>query len=219
MSTWVLLTAWLLIIIWNLKKTSLCHLSSDSWKVRVSHRRLWFQSPVWGSETFSEFAWESLGIGSKLLLNEKYNLVRNIIVQQIIEQQHKIILKLLNPKPFVTSRNIIKVIKYTEEERWQKYYTKMYNYERTEGIKWWKWPLHSLVGWSHHRDKESSQLITWYFVFRVLPFGWKASAYLCHSLGLIVTSAIRSWGVPISQYRRSPCRAIDVFSSNSRSRH
>ena len=63
-------------------------------------------------------------------------MVRNIIVQQIIEQQHKIILKLLNPKPFVTSRNIIKVIKYTKEERWQKYYTKMYNYERTKGIKW-----------------------------------------------------------------------------------
>lgn len=44
------------------------------------------------------------------------------------------------------------------------------------------------------------QWLGWYFVFRVLPFGWKASAYLYHTLGLAVTGAIRSWGVPVSQY-------------------
>ena len=40
----------------------------------------------------------------------------------------------------------------------------------------------------------------WYFVFYTLPFGWKASAYLYHSIGLIATSYIRSHGIPCSQY-------------------
>ena len=40
----------------------------------------------------------------------------------------------------------------------------------------------------------------WFFVFNTLPFGWKASAYLCHSIGLVATSYIRSHGVPCSQY-------------------
>ncbi|KAK3735012.1 hypothetical protein QZH41_010670, partial [Actinostola sp. cb2023] len=39
-----------------------------------------------------------------------------------------------------------------------------------------------------------------FFVFRTLPFGWKASAYLYHSNGLAATSFIRSLGVPCSQY-------------------
>ena len=39
-----------------------------------------------------------------------------------------------------------------------------------------------------------------YFVFCTLPFGWKASAYIYHSLSLAVTSAARSLGVPVSQY-------------------
>lgn len=39
-----------------------------------------------------------------------------------------------------------------------------------------------------------------YFVFCTLPFGWKASAYIYHNLGLAVTSAARSFGVPVSQY-------------------
>lgn len=44
------------------------------------------------------------------------------------------------------------------------------------------------------------QWLDWYFVFRVLPFGWKASAYLYHTLAMVVTGTIRSWGIPISQY-------------------
>ena len=40
----------------------------------------------------------------------------------------------------------------------------------------------------------------WYFVFNTLPFGWKASAYLYHSVGLVATSYICSHGVPCSQY-------------------
>ena len=39
-----------------------------------------------------------------------------------------------------------------------------------------------------------------YFVFCTLSFGWKPSAYIYHSLGLAVTSAARSSGVPVSQY-------------------
>ena len=39
-----------------------------------------------------------------------------------------------------------------------------------------------------------------YFVYCTLPFGWKASAFLYHSIGLIATSYIRSLGVPCSQY-------------------
>ena len=55
-----------------------------------------------------------------------------------------------------------------------------------------------------------------YFVFRTLPFGWKASAFIYYNLGLFVTGAARSFGVPVSQYIddrhvgqlfRSPARA------------
>ena len=38
------------------------------------------------------------------------------------------------------------------------------------------------------------------FCVLTLPFGWKASAYIYHNLGLAVTSAARSFGVPVSQY-------------------
>ena len=40
----------------------------------------------------------------------------------------------------------------------------------------------------------------WYFLYTTLPFGWKASAYLYHSIGLAVTCYVRSLGVPCSQY-------------------
>lgn len=40
----------------------------------------------------------------------------------------------------------------------------------------------------------------WFFVYTTLPFGWKASAYIYHSIGLCATSFIRSLGVPSSQY-------------------
>ena len=40
----------------------------------------------------------------------------------------------------------------------------------------------------------------WYFVFRTIPFAWKASAYLYHTIGLAAASYIRSLGVPCSQY-------------------
>ena len=40
----------------------------------------------------------------------------------------------------------------------------------------------------------------WYFVFNTIPFGWKASAYLYHTIGMAATSYVRSLGVPCSQY-------------------
>ena len=40
----------------------------------------------------------------------------------------------------------------------------------------------------------------WYFVYNTIPFGWKGSAYVYHSIGMAATSYIRSLGVPCSQY-------------------
>lgn len=40
----------------------------------------------------------------------------------------------------------------------------------------------------------------WYFTYTTLPFGWKASACIYHTIGLVATNFIRSLGVPCSQY-------------------
>ena len=40
----------------------------------------------------------------------------------------------------------------------------------------------------------------WYFVFTTIPFGWKASAFVYHSIGMAATNYIHSLGVPCSQY-------------------
>ena len=40
----------------------------------------------------------------------------------------------------------------------------------------------------------------WYFCYKTLPFGWKASAYVYHTVGLAATCHIRSLGVRYSQY-------------------
>ena len=40
----------------------------------------------------------------------------------------------------------------------------------------------------------------WYFTYSTLPFGWKASAYIYHSIGLAATCFVCSLGVPCSQY-------------------
>lgn len=61
-------------------------------------------------------------------------------------------------------------------------------------------------GYDHILLTENSQTLfglCWegcYFVYRTLPFGWKASAYVYHSVGLIATGYIRTLGVPCSQY-------------------
>ena len=61
-------------------------------------------------------------------------------------------------------------------------------------------------GYQHvniHPDSQEFFSFSWrgyYFSFCTLPFGWKTSAFLYHNFGLVVTSAARSLGVPISQY-------------------
>lgn len=40
----------------------------------------------------------------------------------------------------------------------------------------------------------------WYFVYNTIPFGWKASAYIYHTIGMGATNYMRSLGVPCSQY-------------------
>ena len=54
-----------------------------------------------------------------------------------------------------------------------------------------------------HPDSQAFFSFSWrgdYFSFCTLPFGWKASVFLYHNFGLVVTSAARSLGVPVSQY-------------------
>ena len=61
-------------------------------------------------------------------------------------------------------------------------------------------------GYQHlkiHPDSQAFFSFSWrgdYFSFCTLPFGWKASVFLYHNFGLVVTSAARSLGVPVSQY-------------------
>ena len=40
----------------------------------------------------------------------------------------------------------------------------------------------------------------WYFISNTIPFGWKLSAYVYHSTGLLVSHYFRSIGIPCSLY-------------------
>ena len=77
-------------------------------------------------------------------------------------------------------------------------------------------------GYQHVRLHPSSETyfgLEWdnfFFVFRTLPFGWKASAYIYHNLGLVVSHAARSLGVPLSQYI-DPRHVGQLFASPMRS--
>lgn len=61
-------------------------------------------------------------------------------------------------------------------------------------------------GYDHILLTEESQPLfglAWqgcYLIYCTLPFGWKASTYIYHSVGLVATSFMRSLGVPCSQY-------------------
>ena len=55
-----------------------------------------------------------------------------------------------------------------------------------------------------------------FFVFRTLPLGWKASVFIYHNLGLVVSLAARAFGVPLSQYIDDR-HAGQLFSSPMRS--
>lgn len=70
----------------------------------------------------------------------------------------------------------------------------------------WAFPDYDKSGYQHVRLHPSSETyfgLEWggfFFVFRTLPFGWKASAFIYHNLGLVVSHAARSLGIPLSQY-------------------
>lgn len=61
-------------------------------------------------------------------------------------------------------------------------------------------------GYQHVRLHLSSEKyfgLEWgdfFFVFRTLPFGWKASAFIYHNLGLVILQAVHSLGIPLSHY-------------------
>ena len=40
----------------------------------------------------------------------------------------------------------------------------------------------------------------WYFVSECIPFGWKSSAYIYHTAGLVASHRLRSWNIPSSLY-------------------
>ena len=47
-------------------------------------------------------------------------------------------------------------------------------------------------------DKNGFKWQSFYFVFRTLPFGWMASAFIYHKFGLVVSDAAWSIGFPVS---------------------
>lgn len=61
-------------------------------------------------------------------------------------------------------------------------------------------------GYDHVLLQESSQQLFgfewsgWWFISRTLPFGWKESPFVYHTLGLSVSSYLRAWGIPCSLY-------------------
>lgn len=61
-------------------------------------------------------------------------------------------------------------------------------------------------GYDHVLLKTSSQPLVgfewsgWWFVCRTLPFGWKESPFVYHTIGLSVSSYLRSWGIPCLLY-------------------
>ena len=62
------------------------------------------------------------------------------------------------------------------------------------------------IGYDHKQLNPSSSTYfglewgRWYFSYATLPFGWKASAYIYHTVGMAATHFIRSNGVPCFQY-------------------
>ena len=62
------------------------------------------------------------------------------------------------------------------------------------------------IGYDHIQLNPSSSTYfglewgRWYFSYATLPFGWKASAYIYHTVGMAATHFIRSNGVPCFQY-------------------
>ena len=80
------------------------------------------------------------------------------------------------------------------------------NLPRYVGINHYQTTIDDKSGYDHVPLHPSSRMyfgLQWkgfYFVYASLPFGWKASAYIYHSIGMAALSHIRSMGVPSSNY-------------------
>lgn len=74
-------------------------------------------------------------------------------------------------------------------------------------------------GYDHifvHKDSRTYfgvQFGGWYWVFNTIPFGFKTSAYIYHTTGLVATSYCRKLGVPCLQYIDD--RLISEFSCST----
>ena len=55
-------------------------------------------------------------------------------------------------------------------------------------------------GYNHIQLSVDSQWGGWFFVSCCIPFGWKSSAYIYHSTGLVASHYLRSLGIPSSIY-------------------
>ena len=80
------------------------------------------------------------------------------------------------------------------------------NRPRYVGLNHFQTTLDDKSGYEHvplHPQSRTYFGLEWkgyYFLYRTLPFGWKASAYIYNSIGIAATSHIRSLGVPCSNY-------------------
>ena len=80
------------------------------------------------------------------------------------------------------------------------------NLPRYVGINHFQTTIDDKSGYDHvplHPHSRTFFGLEWkgfYFVYATLPFGWKASAYIYHTIGMAAISHIRSMGVPSSNY-------------------
>ena len=80
------------------------------------------------------------------------------------------------------------------------------NLPRYVGLNHFQTTLDDKSGYDHvplHPQSRTFFCLEWkgyYFVYRTLPFGWKASAYIYNSIGMAANCHIRLLGVPCSNY-------------------
>lgn len=80
------------------------------------------------------------------------------------------------------------------------------NLPRYVGLDHFQTTLDDKSGYDHvplHPQSRTFFGLEWkgyYFMYKTLPFGWKASAYIYHTIGMAATCHIRSLGVPSSNY-------------------
>ena len=80
------------------------------------------------------------------------------------------------------------------------------NLHRYVGLKSFQTTLDDKSGYDHaplHPQSRTFFGLEWkgyYFLYRTLPFGWKASTYIYNSIGMAATSHIGSLGIPCYNY-------------------